>query len=42
MVCPGARRSRAEQLGLGRGELGVGQHALLVQLSELLQLIDGG
>src|SRR5215468_8859175 len=35
-------RSATEQLGLGRGELLVGQRALLTQLVELVELIEHG
>lgn len=36
------RGSGAEQLGFGRGEFLVGQHALLVQFCQLVQLVDHG
>src|SRR5262245_43815826 len=39
---PGHRGSAAEQLGLGGGELLVGQRALLAQFVELIELIEHG
>src|SRR5262249_34869153 len=39
---PGRRGSAAEQLGLGGGELLVGQRALLAQFVELIELIEHG